>query len=93
MSQGEHCGKISTDIKLSFIIKIFVLFVFDWPFYAGFTALISIYYVRVLYVVTVFTDHICSPLSLRLVVLRLVSDQLKEKYSNLCTYIYKLIHL
>ena len=27
-----------TFIKLSFVIKIFVLSIFEWPFYTGFTA-------------------------------------------------------
>ena len=37
MLQGEHSAKLSTFIKLSFVIKIFVLFIFEWPFYTGFT--------------------------------------------------------
>ena len=28
---------LSTFIKLSFVIKIFVLSIFEWPFYTGFT--------------------------------------------------------
>ena len=37
MLQGEHSAILSTFIKLSFIIKIFVLFFVEWPFYTGFT--------------------------------------------------------
>ena len=35
--QGEHSAILSTCIKLPFIIKIFVLSMFEWPFYTGFT--------------------------------------------------------
>ena len=35
--QREHSAKLSTYIKLPFVIKIFVLSVFEWPFYTGFT--------------------------------------------------------
>ena len=37
MLQGEHSAILSSYIKLSFIIKIFVLSIFEWPFYTGFT--------------------------------------------------------
>ena len=37
MLQGEHSAILSTFIKLPFVIKIFVLSIFDWPFYTGFT--------------------------------------------------------
>ena len=37
MLQGEHSAILSTSIKLPFVIKIFVLSVFEWPFYTGFT--------------------------------------------------------
>ena len=37
MLQGEHSAILSTYIKLPFIIKIFVLSFFEWPFYTGFT--------------------------------------------------------
>ena len=33
--QGEHSAILSTFIKLQFVIKIFVLSVFEWPFYTG----------------------------------------------------------
>ena len=37
MLQGEHSATLSTFIKLPFVIKIFVLYFFEWPFYKGFT--------------------------------------------------------
>ena len=37
MLQGEHSAILSTFIKLSFIIKIFVLSIFEWPLKTGFT--------------------------------------------------------
>ena len=39
MPQGEHSAILSTFIKLPFVIKIFVLSIFEWPFYTGFTVL------------------------------------------------------
>ena len=41
MLQGEHSAILLTSIKLPFVIKIFVLSIFEWPFYTGFTALAS----------------------------------------------------
>ena len=40
MLQVEHSAKLSTFIKLSFVIKIFVLSIFEWPFYTGFTVFV-----------------------------------------------------
>ena len=37
MLQGEHSAILSTFIKLPFIIKIYALSFFEWPFYTGFT--------------------------------------------------------
>ena len=37
MLQGGHSAILSTFIKLLFIIKIFVLSIFEWPSYTGFT--------------------------------------------------------
>ena len=37
MLQGEHSAILSTFIKLPFVIKIFVLSIFERLFYAGFT--------------------------------------------------------
>ena len=37
MLQGEHSAILSAFIKLPFVIKIFVLSIFEWPFKTGFT--------------------------------------------------------
>ena len=37
MLQGEHSAILLTFIKLPYAIKIFVLSIFGWPFYTGFT--------------------------------------------------------
>ena len=37
LSQGERSVILSTFIKQPFVIKIFVLSIFEWPFYTGFT--------------------------------------------------------
>ena len=37
MLQREHSAILSTFIRLPFVIKIFVLSIFEWPFYTGFT--------------------------------------------------------
>ena len=37
MLQGDHSTILSTFIKLQFAIKIFVLYIFELPFYTGFT--------------------------------------------------------
>ena len=34
-SKGEHSAILSTFVKLPFVIKIFVLSVFEWPFYCS----------------------------------------------------------
>ena len=36
MLQGEHSAILLTFIKLPFVIKIFVLPIFEWPFYTDF---------------------------------------------------------
>ena len=33
MLQGEHSAILSTFIKLLFVIKIFILSIFEWPFW------------------------------------------------------------
>ena len=38
MLQGEHSAILSTFIKLPFVMKIFVLSIFEWPLKTGFTA-------------------------------------------------------
>ena len=37
MLQGKHSAILLTFIKLPFVIKTFVLSIFEWPFYSGFT--------------------------------------------------------
>ena len=37
MVRGEHSAILSTFIRLPFVIKSFVLSIFEWPFYTGFT--------------------------------------------------------
>ena len=39
--QGEHSAIPLTFIKLPFVIKIFVLSIFEWPFYTYFTVLVE----------------------------------------------------
>ena len=41
MLQGEHFAILSTFIKLAFVIKIFVLSIFEWPLKTGFTVVHS----------------------------------------------------
>ena len=35
----EHSAILLNCIKIPFVIKIFVLSIFEWPFYTGFTVL------------------------------------------------------
>ena len=37
MLQGEHSAILLTFIKLPFVIKIFVLSIFEWPLKTGYT--------------------------------------------------------
>ena len=39
----EHSAILSTFIKLPFVIKIFIVSIFEWPFYTGFTVFLKIY--------------------------------------------------
>ena len=38
ITEGKHSAILSTFIKLPFVIKTFVLSIFEWPLYKGFTA-------------------------------------------------------
>ena len=38
-SRGEHSAILLNFIKIPFVIKIFGLSIFEWPFYKGFTVL------------------------------------------------------
>ena len=42
MLQGEHSAILLTCIKIPFVINIFVLSIFEWPFYTGFTLLLRL---------------------------------------------------
>ena len=44
MLQGEHSAILSTCIKLPFVIKIFVLSLFEWLLKTGFTVLTTYMY-------------------------------------------------
>ena len=44
MLQGEHSAILKTFIKLPFVIKIFVLSIYERPFYTGFTVLAYLMY-------------------------------------------------
>ena len=43
MLQGEHSAILLTFIKLPFVMKIFVFSIFEWPFYTGFTIIVSLF--------------------------------------------------
>ena len=43
---SKHSAILSTFIKLPFVIKIFVLPIFEWPFYTGFTIQFSLFFQR-----------------------------------------------
>ena len=36
----------STFVKLPFVIKIFVLSIFEWPFFTGFTVIVMFHYFK-----------------------------------------------
>ena len=40
MLQREHSAILSTFIRLPFVIKIFVLSIFEWPFHTGYTVVL-----------------------------------------------------
>ena len=48
MLQGEHSAIRSTFIKLPVVVYIFILSIFDWPFYTGFTVSVCSCVVHVL---------------------------------------------
>ena len=51
----EHSAILMTFIKLLFVIKTFVLSIFDWPFYTGFTVLLIFIFILV------FLQHFIDP--------------------------------
>ena len=44
LNKVEYSAILSTFIKLHFVIKIFVLSIFEWPFYTGFTVYFRTYF-------------------------------------------------
>ena len=44
ITEGEHSAMLMTIIKLAFVIKIFVLSIFEWLFYTGFTVYYALLY-------------------------------------------------
>ena len=50
MLQREHSAILFTFIKLPFVIKIFVLFIFEWLFYTGFTVHVYVFCLSYMYV-------------------------------------------
>ena len=44
MLQREHSAILLTFIKLPVVIKVFVLSIYEWPFYTGFTVISIKYY-------------------------------------------------
>ena len=42
--QWEHSAILSTFIKVPFVIKIFILSIFEWPFYTDFTVSLMLSY-------------------------------------------------
>ena len=41
--QGEHSAILWTFMKLPFVIKIFILSIFEWPFYTGFSVRVMVF--------------------------------------------------
>ena len=60
MLQGEHSAILFTLIKLQFVIKLFVLSIFEWMFYTGFTVLLNTDLINVTYYHCFFTAVILS---------------------------------
>ena len=44
MLQGEHSAILSTYIKLPFVMKVYVLSIFEWPFYTRLILIFSIWF-------------------------------------------------
>ena len=53
----EHSAILLTCIKVPFVIKIFVLSIFEWPFYTGFTVTSVLLYKNLER--TIFEDVVC----------------------------------
>ena len=57
MLQGEHSAILSTFIKELFVIKIFVLSIFEWPFYTGFSVVQNLAKKKLLYNALIISSH------------------------------------
>ena len=57
MLQGDQSAILLTFIKLPSVIKIFVLSIFEWPFYTGFTVLVQTYSFVSYLVVFIYSDY------------------------------------
>ena len=49
MLQGAHSAILSTFIKLTLVIKIFVLSIFEWPLKTDFTVVLKVHKVQCVY--------------------------------------------
>ena len=58
MLPWEHSAILSTFIKLPMVIKIFVLSIFEWPFYTGFTVEIMIKLFAWIHIVLSISYHL-----------------------------------
>ena len=76
MLQGEHSAIPSTFIKLPIVIKIFVLPIFEWPFYTGFTVVLT-YFVLSMEKSMQIVCPSWSNLSLRVVSITLECNRVK----------------
>ena len=50
IAEGEHSALLLTFIKLPFDIKTFVLSIFEWPLETGFTVLLFVLFLLMLYI-------------------------------------------
>ena len=57
MLQGEHSEMLSSFIKLPFVFKTFVLFIFEWPLKTGFTVS-QIYLLKLKLIVSYRTEYV-----------------------------------
>ena len=60
MLQGEHSAILLIFIGLQFVIKIFVLSFFEWPFYTGFDLQVYIGILGRMWYLIVSTPDLCT---------------------------------
>ena len=94
MLQGEHSAILSTFIKLLFVIKIFVLSIFEWPLKTGFTSILlyclvthlfQLYTVKYHYRMVPNTEHGTAP--------RLAVDSIRAFYNAVIKVNKKFYHI